>query len=315
MKIGFRLVITISMVNLIGIGLLAGVTLIQSQREVTRLVDEQAYSIAAQNSEKIHSWFGEYIDAARTLGQIMEGYKSIPVAQRREQFNFMMWQVLALSSTELASVYAGWEPNGLDGMDEQYVNTLGTDETGSYMSSWIRIEGTNEIILTPILGFGWDMFMQMNITTDFVFDPFVYPVEGKNYLATSFGVPVKDNGRIVGFVGSSMTLSSIQAITDELKPLGDGFAMVFSAGGIVTAHPDPERLGKNMRESEADTFGPFLDTIVEAFTKGSSASFSYRSPQSDTVSVLYLHYSRNCGAMETAFARRTIGTIGRSETA
>ena len=45
MKIGVKLVAVISIVNLIGIGLLAGVTLIQSQREISRLADEQAQTI------------------------------------------------------------------------------------------------------------------------------------------------------------------------------------------------------------------------------------------------------------------------------
>jgi hypothetical protein len=58
---------------------------------------------------------------------------------------------------------------------------------------------------------------------------------------------------------------------------------LFSAGGIVAAHNDPEWLGKNLRESEVDTFGPYLDTMVEAVTTGTPVSFSYRPPQSDTV--------------------------------
>ena len=39
MRIGVRLVAVISLVNLVGIGLLAGVTLIQSRREIGRMAD------------------------------------------------------------------------------------------------------------------------------------------------------------------------------------------------------------------------------------------------------------------------------------
>jgi methyl-accepting chemotaxis protein len=63
--------------------------------------------------------------------------------------------------------------------------------------------------------------------------------------------------------------------------------MLFSPGGIVAAHTDPQRLGKNMRDSEQDTFGPFMDTVADAVTQGSTASFSYQSAQSDTVMEYY----------------------------
>jgi hypothetical protein len=42
MKIGIKLVVIISIFNIIGISLLMGVTLSLSQREISRLVDEQA---------------------------------------------------------------------------------------------------------------------------------------------------------------------------------------------------------------------------------------------------------------------------------
>ncbi|MDR2808813.1 MAG: hypothetical protein LBB43_07410, partial [Spirochaetaceae bacterium] len=122
MKISTKLVTTISIINIIGIGILSGVTIIQSQREITRLANEEAQSIAAQSSEQISKWFEPYLAATRTLAQIMEAYKEIPPEQRREHFNRMMRQVL-LANPVLRSVYANWSPNGLDGMDADYANT------------------------------------------------------------------------------------------------------------------------------------------------------------------------------------------------
>jgi methyl-accepting chemotaxis protein len=92
---------------------------------------------------------------------------------------------------------------------------------------------------------------------------------------------------MVGSVGAAFEMSMIQTMISEVKPFGDGFAMVFSSGGIVAAHTDPSRLGKNMRESETDTFGPFLNTMVDAVTKGTAASLAYQSVQSDTVMQYY----------------------------
>ena len=287
MKIGFRLVITISMLNLIGIGLLAGVTFIQSGREISRLAEDQAQTIALSSSEKIKSWFEEYMGATRTLGHVMEGYKSISAEQRRDYFSVILKKEIEANSS-LWSTYANWAPYELDGMDEQYANTPGTDESGRFNPVWNRAD--NSLLLNYVEGFDWEIVMQSPIfLEEFLLDPTVYndPVQG-NILIAIMGAPINnDAGALIGNTGCSMGLSTIQAMVEEIKPFGDGYAMLFSSGGIIAAHSDPSRLGKNMRESETDTFGPFLDTMVEAVTTGKAASFSYRPDQSNTVMQYY----------------------------
>ncbi|MDR2793580.1 MAG: methyl-accepting chemotaxis protein [Treponema sp.] len=285
MKISVKLVSAISIINLIGIGILAGVTLFQSRQEISRLADEEAQSIAAQSGEQISKWFEQYMAAIRTLAQVMEAYKEIPAEQRREHFNRMMRQVL-LANPILTSVYANWSPNGLDGMDADYANTPGTDETGRYISAWRIADGKPTV--GAIQGFSWDMIMKSPIfNTEYMLDPSVYPGANGNILIANFGVTVKDNGVTIGVVGAVIVLSRIQAIVEEIKPFGDGHALLFSAGGIVTAHPDPQRLGQNMRDSEQDAFGPRLDALVDAATKGTAASFSFLPAGSGTVMRYY----------------------------
>jgi hypothetical protein len=69
--------------NLIGIGILAGVTLSLSQKQIYRMAEENTVNLAVQGSEKIKSWLGMYMDISRTLAHMMEGYKSIPIPERR----------------------------------------------------------------------------------------------------------------------------------------------------------------------------------------------------------------------------------------
>jgi methyl-accepting chemotaxis protein len=289
MKIGARLVIIISVFNIIGIGILASVTLFESRREISRLADEQARTIAIRSSDEIKNWFDEYMNAVKTIAKTMEGYKEIPAAGRRAYFNMMMRQVLA-AHPRLGSVYANWSPNGLDGLDAEYANTPGTDGTGRYISAWIRIAVDDEPLLTAIEGFSWDMVTQMpGFNTEYILDPAAYEMEGMPYLIANMGVPVKDpdTGAIIGLVGATLELPTIQSIVGEIKPFGNGYALAFSSGGIVAAHTDPERLGMNMRDSESDTFGPYLDTMTGAVATGTPVSFSYRSPKSDTVIQYY----------------------------
>ncbi|MDR1867156.1 MAG: methyl-accepting chemotaxis protein [Treponema sp.] len=276
MKIGVKLVSLISIFNIIGISILAGVTVSLAHREISRLAEEQAYSLAQKGAEEMKNWFGTYMDASTTLAQIMEGYKDIPAPERRAYFNFMMKQTVT-AHPEVTAVYANWAPNGVDGMDADYANTPGTDETGRYISAWNN--GPQGVYIEAIPGFPFDAVMHVTGGETFMFEPSVSLIGGVNLLVANICIPVKDNGIMVGSTGIAFELSRIQAITETIKPFGNGYAFVFSAGGSVAAHTNPERLGMDMRESERDTFGSSLETLVDAVTTGKSVSFSAPSHQ------------------------------------
>jgi methyl-accepting chemotaxis protein len=284
MKIGSKLITTISIMNIIGISLLVGIMVILSQREINRLVDEQAKTLALESSEKIRNWFADYIVTTKALARIMEGYKDIPVEERRDRFNHILIQALKTDSV-VESFYVNWSPNGLDALDAQYENTPGTDATGRYIPVWLRgADGQPTVI--PIANFEWSTIAQLGMDTDYLFDPMAHIVK-KDVLVANMCSTIKENGVVVGITGCVIDLSKINAIVNEIKPFGDGHAILFSAGGVVIAHTNPEHRGKNIRESEAETFGPFLDTMADAVAKGTSASFAYRAPQSDTMMQYY----------------------------
>ncbi|MDR1904008.1 MAG: methyl-accepting chemotaxis protein [Treponema sp.] len=280
MKIGVRLVWMISVLIIIAITLSASVTLSISQREISKLAEEQAESLAKKGVEEIKNWFDSYVDTARTIAQVMEGYKDIPAEERRTYFNFMLKQVL-LAHPEINSVYANWAPSVLDNMDAEYANTPGTDETGRYIPAFVN--SPNGPILLAITGFPFEAVVQVTGGNEFVFEPSLSTQEGQqgygNTLIVNLCVPIKDNGRLVGITGLVFKLSTIQAIADTIKPLGDGYTMVFSGGGLIAAHPDSSRLGKNIKETENDTFGASLDTITDAVANGRTAAVVVPSPQ------------------------------------
>ncbi|MDR1302660.1 MAG: hypothetical protein LBK43_09370, partial [Treponema sp.] len=135
MKIGVKLVLIISTFNIAGIGVLAGVTISLSHREISRMTNERAVDLALQGDEKIRNWLGDYIAAVRTLAQAMQGYQEIPPAERRNYFNILLKQVY-LANPGMLGIYANWAPNALDGMDADYANTPGTNESGRFIPVW-----------------------------------------------------------------------------------------------------------------------------------------------------------------------------------
>jgi methyl-accepting chemotaxis protein len=284
MKIGVKLVVTIGVFNIIGIGVLSAITIALSQKEISRLSEELARSQAGENNERIRNWFGVYVETARSLAYIMEGYKEIPVEDRRRQFNLILKQAL-VAHPEVSAIYTSWAPNALDGMDAEHADTPGTDASGRYMTSW-TYKPTGPI-MEAIQSFGFDEIMRVTSGGEFIVEPSTLSIGGKDTLATTICIPIKDQYRMIGVVGIIVELSRIQTIVSWIQTFGDG-RMAFSPGGLVTAHNDPSRLGKNMLETEADTFGPFLDTMIDAVSTGTAVSFSYRPLESNTV---YQYYS------------------------
>ncbi|MHB9296594.1 putative methyl-accepting chemotaxis protein [Pillotina sp. SPG140] len=276
MKIGIKLVSMISICNIIAIVFSAGVTLSVSQKEISKLAEEQAESLAEKGVEEIKSWFGAYVDTIRALANMMEGYKDIPAEERRMYFDLMLKQVF-IAHPEVSSVYANWAPNALDGMDAEYVGSPGADPSGRYVPAWTH--GSDGPALVAIRGFPFEAVMQVTGGEEFVFEPEVRAIGNNILLIANICTPVKDNGTMVGITGIVFELPRIQAIAEAIKPLGDGYTMVFSSGGLIAAHPDPERLGKNIKETESDTFGSSLDILANAVTTGKPVAFSVPSPQ------------------------------------
>jgi methyl-accepting chemotaxis protein len=198
----------------------------------------------------------------------------------------MLRQVL-LANPELTGVWSDWAPGALDGMDGEYANTPGTDASGRYVPVWAR--GPDGPYVAPLAGYDTAAFytLPMRTGSEVVLDPYIYNATTGDLLITSLCIPIKDGDKVVGVVGVGIELSKIQAIASEIKPFGDGFALVFSGGGIVAAHADPGRIGKDMRQSETDTFGSFLDTVINAVTQGAEMEFSAPSPRSKTMINYY----------------------------
>ncbi|MDR2149957.1 MAG: methyl-accepting chemotaxis protein [Spirochaetaceae bacterium] len=276
MKIGVKLVLIISIFNIIGIVLLASFTLGSARKEISGLADDQAYSLADKGSEEIQRWFATYVETARAIARIMEGYKDIPAEQRRGQFNFIMKQTF-IAHPEVSAIYTNWGSDMIDGMDAAYVDAPGMSETGRYVSAWNHGTAGQGLNLEAIKTFPFEMVMQVTQGDEFVFEPTVIPIGGKSLLAANLCIPVKDQGKMVGSTGITFELSRIQAIADTIKPLGDGYTMVFSPSGVVAAHPNPEYLGKKI--ADIDTFASSLDTAVNAVTTGKAEAFSAPSSQ------------------------------------
>jgi methyl-accepting chemotaxis protein len=261
--------------NIIGIGFLAAVTMALSRGQIDRLAHEGALSIAAENGEKVGRYFEIYMDTARTMAEAMGQYETMPAADRRDFFNIMLRGYIE-AHPEAINIYSAWKPGILDGMDAQYANTPGTDSTGRFAVVWALGPDRRPFVEALPQGFETNDFYAIAMTTgkEVITEPILYAVGGKNFFAPSIVAPVKNSrGETVGVVGIDVRLTGVQTMVNSLKPFGNGVAAVFSSGGNNIAHFDPSRNGKNMRDTESDVVGGHLNDFVNAVAAGTPLNF------------------------------------------
>jgi methyl-accepting chemotaxis protein len=273
MKFGVKLTAVIIALSLIGIGVLTAITLRAAQTEITKLVQENAVSIAEKGGENVKIWLEVYMDESRALAHVMGQYEQIPVEQRRAIFDIMLKGVLA-ENPAVVGVWSAWAPNALDGLDAEYANTPGNDTTGRYVPVWSRSD-TGDFFVEPLAGYDTTDYYRgpMQTGKEYILDPYLYPLAGKNILITSLCIPIKNKGKVVGVVGVGIELAQIQAMVSAIKPFGDGIATLYSTQGIVAAHRDPTRIGKAMKDTEQDMVGAHLDNLIQAVKSGTPSTY------------------------------------------
>jgi len=276
---------TVSVVSVGFIGIVVLVLFIYARSSSLQMMSamENATNLAGRYANVVQRQLEIPMDAARTLAQIMGRFEDLEPERRRDEYNMMLKGVLEANPGFLG-VWSCWEPNALDGLDSMYVNKPESDSTGRFIPYWHRVNG--QIGMEPLVGYdekGDGDYYQIPLKTgqESIIDPFLYEIDGKKVLLTSVAVPVKKNGKVFGVVGIDIEISNLQTFVEGIKPYETGVSAIFSNGGIIAAHFDPSRLGKQMRQSERDISGEFTDPLADAVSAGRNYNYSVFSDQID----------------------------------
>jgi methyl-accepting chemotaxis protein len=300
MKIGMKLMVIITAVNLVGIGGLTVSSVMFSANQSTAMAEENISNVAVNTADLIQLYLEIPLDEIRAVAQIAGHLDDFPPEERRVELNFML-ESLCEANPDFVGVWAAFEANALDGMDAAFANTPGTDGTGRFGSYYQHVNGA--VILSPLGNFSTEDYYQTSFRSgkEGLIEPYFEDVGGKDVIITSLTVPITRNGRGIGVAGVDIELTDIQHMAEEIKPFGEGVVGVFSKQGIIVAHPDPSRLGRNMRDTEADMVGEYLPTLVDAVTNSKDLSSTFFSPALNATFNLVVH-PRNIGGSDTPWA-------------
>jgi len=273
MKIGFKLTVIMVALGLFAIASVSITLLIRSRASISDLSEEYVVTMANDSAADITNFIQKYMYKAENTAHIMEQYKYIAPANRRTMYNVIL-EGLAQANPDITGVWCVWEPDVLEGGDRQYLETKGTSSSGRFSPYYYWDEG--EVKLDALEDFDKSDYylLARNSGRAAILNPFEYNVGGKMVLLTSIAVPILANGRVVGVVGFDIPLTDIQKISQTQKPFPDAATAVFSNDGTVTAHFDESRIGKNIKITEADMAGRYINDLVNAVTMGKPYTFS-----------------------------------------
>jgi methyl-accepting chemotaxis protein len=232
------------------IGLISGVLISRASSIQRMSAVENLQNIAGITAKDIQKNFENYRDIIRTLSQIMNSFQDIAVAERRDNYNSTMYGVLT-SNPDFVSIYTAWNPNVIDGLDSEHVNTPGTDESGQYITMYTRETGA--IAMKPYPNYK-EALATLN-QNETISNPVRAVVQGEDVFTIDIRIPIATNGEIHGLVGMSVVITPLQAIVRDLKPYDTGNAAVFSNDGTIAAHFEPQLRGSKFQTASLQSLG------------------------------------------------------------
>ncbi len=279
-------------INIIGVIVMGAVTYDRSKALQEKSAAELLDTISDKYASEMQIVFNKTMDTVRTLAQVMQQYNDLPIAERRTIYNNMLKGALENNQT-FTSIWTCWLPDALDAADANFAHTQGSDASGRYIPNFSKVNGSIQVAALvdyETQGAGDYFLIPYKTGKESVINPYTYTSGGKQVLLTSISVPIINNGKVVGVVGADIELSSLQAITSTIQPYGNGIAALFSNSGIVSAHFDPSRIGKQMRESEVDIMGADVAAqVAEAVKQGKNLAFTL--PASATGTSMMLSFT------------------------
>jgi len=220
---------------------------------VQDLVESDLRNQVYRHANDVKAQFNTMFGTVSSLRSAFSSYTEIAAADRRKVFDVLMRRSLHDQKT-LYAVWTTWEPNALDGNDRGNINKPGSNEVGRFVSTWYRDGGAEVHAGVPETELETADYYQLvkNGKRPVILDPYRYSYTGDEKDAvfeTSYVEPIfNDKGEYIAEVGVDLVLSSFGELLKEVKPFGEGHAVLLSNTGVVISHPDPALIGKNYFE-------------------------------------------------------------------
>jgi methyl-accepting chemotaxis protein len=252
-----------TLIVLIGICLLISIGAITTYSAITTRAEAmEAAEIELESEARADALFiAEKMDAplytARTLSEVLTTKITEGNSLTRTHVTVMLKEVLK-QNPGFFGVSTEWEPNAFDNQDSLMAGQQNTDETGHFSPYWYREGETISLTFLPRMAETDPAYqyyaLPKSTLEETVIDPYLYPVNGKDVLMTSFMVPIVAHDKFYGVAGVDMTLDFLQEYVDSLAAEDDtkSYSIISYTGLLAGVSGHPELVGKPLSDLHDD---------------------------------------------------------------
>ncbi len=258
-----------SLVIILGFAVTIGVLSWQSSREQKKLAVSYLTEIASNQAGKIQQKLSYDRDVAHNLGVSLVGLSVAGVKDRDTASKIMEYALR--DNPDYLSISVIFERNAFDGKDAEFAGKPGQSPEGRF--AWfVELAGQGKYHMSPLLSYltpgqGDYYLVPQASRKDTLIEPYNYAYNGVPTMLTSVASPIQLDGKLWGVVTSDISLASLQAEVNKIKPWhGVGYAVLVSSKNKVVASPDKALAGKDWPEKN-DTFSSELTERYDPFLK------------------------------------------------
>jgi len=219
MKIKIKLSIMMIAIVAIVAGGLAIIQLAKSSDITLALSKQKTMYLARQRAQYWDGRLNGYINVLQTLSNIFNFYESIPVAERRQQFEDNLRGVFE-DMPDFVRLATTWKPDAIDGQDARNIGRVGSTPTGQFAFTLSRETG----VITAAAGSNIQDTMNWitgpNAKVVGMTDPAPLKNQGKDTYAVRIVCPIinKRTNETVGAVIAQLDIAMIQPRVKQSEP-------------------------------------------------------------------------------------------------
>ncbi len=228
------------------------------------------YELAMTKSQEVALDVEKYMDQAILTAKGLSGTFAVFKNNQVNRINISnLLKELLQNNENFLALWAMWEPNTYDGLDEEFVeDELYKLANGAIDFTFYKANGGIYPEPGTLDQYQEDYYLlPKNSKKLVVLEPYIYSYTGNekdNVYETSVVIPLFDKGSFIGAVGIDIELKMLETIISNKKIYNTGFAAIISDQLQIAAHPDKNYNQKNL----AEIFKTDLSKVSDAIKNG-----------------------------------------------
>ncbi|MCL2051884.1 MAG: methyl-accepting chemotaxis protein [Lachnospiraceae bacterium] len=267
-KIGTKMIISLLSTFLIVLGTFLVVVINQTKALADNKATKLVENAVENHSNKIGVAFNKVDSLLVGMKTAADQVEIIPLSSRRIFMDDLLEGVMRDETNNLIGAWASFEPDKLDGKDEEHQNTETTDATGRYATKVFF--SRNDIAKTvlenyDIKGPGDYYLVAYESGQPYITDPYDYEIDGRKVSIISIAYPVRGQlGSVIGVIGVDYSLNGLNELNNEVQLFETGFGKLITEKYELVAHSDIAKIGSIDGDLADPHLGPAIMQKLQA---------------------------------------------------